>query len=183
MKDLNPDERQLLYEYFTPTKDYSAFHGSEGLIVEPKGHLHALINTEDHLILNFVDEKNHLEEAWHTLLSLENELSKEIEFAFSQKFGFLTSDLKKCGTGLEVSLILHLPALIHTDALEQQLEKMNFQVADITSFLGEHDSIKEELSKEDIDLEILDNGKLIIKAEKKLEKPSIATLLTQSKMT
>lgn len=140
MKDLKPDDRTLLYEYFIPKEDYRAYHSSEGLIVEASKHIHALINTEDHLILHLIDTKNLLEEAWHVLLSFENELSKEIEFAFSQRFGFLTSDLKKCGTGLEISLIFHLPALIQSGEIVEHLEKIQANSIQVSSFFGEKES-------------------------------------------
>lgn len=145
MNDLKPNDFQFLYEYYIPRKDYNAFRGSEGIIVDSYSQLHVLINTEDHLIVNLIDEKNHLEKALHKLLSIDNELSKEIEFAFSQKLGFLTSDFYKCGTGLEVSLILHLPALTLSNTLEDTVEQIHSSATYHTSFLGDDDEFLGDL--------------------------------------
>lgn len=145
MKDLKPDDYQLLYEYFIPRKDYRAYREDEGIIISHNHNYHALINAEDHLSIHFVDSQNQLENGLRSLLDFENELSKEIEFAYSPKFGFLTTNIKSCGTALEVGALLHLPALIHTDTLYEHLDIINSCIFDITSFLGEPDAFLGDL--------------------------------------
>lgn len=145
MKDLKSDDFQLLYEYFIPKKDYRAYREEQGLIISPNHRYHALINAEDHLTIHYVDSQNQLEKGLKLLLNYESELSKEIEFAFSPKYGFLTSSLKNCGTALEISALLHLPALIHTDTFYEHLGTINSSSFETTSFLGEPDSFLGDL--------------------------------------
>ncbi len=138
-KDLLPHEKQLLFEYYLSRHNYQSLHGGEGLFVDLSSHMHVLINTKDHIILNCVDTSNHLEEAWNKLMHIENELSQEIEFAFSSKFGFLTSNIGDCGTGLHIDLFLHLPALAHSNQLDDVLEKNASLGHDFSSIYGQSD--------------------------------------------
>ncbi|MCH9631899.1 MAG: Protein-arginine kinase [Chlamydiae bacterium] len=139
MKDLKPDERQLLFEYYLAGHNYQSFHGQEGLFIDSTHNLHVLINTSDHLVLNYVNSSNHLEDIFSKLIHMENELTKEIEFAFSPKFGFLTSSIDDCGTGLNVDIFLHLPALIHMKKIDEQLEKNASHSIFYTSIQGQSD--------------------------------------------
>ncbi len=139
MKELSPDERQLLFEYYLAGHNYQSFHGEEGLFIDSTHNLHVLVNTTDHLILNYIDSSNHLENIFSKLIHIENELTNEIEFAFSSKFGFLTSNINDCGTGLNVDIFLHLPALIHMKIIDEQLEKNASHTIFYTSIQGQAD--------------------------------------------
>ncbi len=140
MKDLSADEKLFLYEYYLQAHSYHSMHHAEGLYVSPKHHIHALTNSEDHLVLHMIDTKNELEKAWNTFLKLEHELSKELEFAFDPHFGFLTSDLKRCGTALKVEIFLHLPVLIQTSTLSKHLSQLNTQTVSWTSLSNDPSS-------------------------------------------
>ena len=139
MKNLKPEERQLLFEYYLAGHNYPSFHGNEGLLIDPSTYSHALINTSDHLVLNVIGTSNHLEEMYTKLISIENELSQEIEFAFDTKFGFLTSSIEDCGTGLNIDIFLHLPALIYSEKFDEELEKNGSNTIYYTSIQGEAD--------------------------------------------
>lgn len=134
MKDLQQDDRQLLFEYYLSRHNYQAFTEGEGLLIDHTHRFHVLMNTTDHLVINVLDETNHLEDAWNRLLSIEYNLSKEIEFAFSPKYGFLTSDFRSCGTGLHVELFFHLPALIYTQQLASYFKEHLPKTISATSF-------------------------------------------------
>jgi len=60
-----------------------------------------------------------LEEAWAEADRLDDVLQEKLEFAFSQRFGFLTACPTNLGTGLRVSVMLHLPAMKLTGEIEK----------------------------------------------------------------
>lgn len=140
-KDLAPIDKQFLYEYFLPLKDFSSIRDGEGFIFDQSGKLFFTLNLEDHIELFYLDGEGNLEEGWNTLLNIENYISKQIEFAFDQQFGFLTADFKKCGTALFIQNYLHLPLLIHYNLLEDHLLKFNRNLVDITSLMGSLENI------------------------------------------
>jgi len=84
----------------------------------------ALLNTEDHLILQVLQEKGDLlEQGLKDLVATEREIAKTLPFAYLPKFGFLSSALNLTGTGLNIHAYLHLPALRHNQTLLDVLDQ------------------------------------------------------------
>lgn len=135
-KDLDPEDKQLLFEHYMPESDFSRYHGGEGFILDKTGKSYVTLNIEDHLKFHLIDTEESLEESWTKLLKLEASLSKSLEFAYSQKFGFCTSNHKKCGTGLVIRTFLHLPALSHLKELDEHLQKIHRPFFKIEGFGG-----------------------------------------------
>lgn len=140
LKDLSSSQKLYLYEYYLQAHNYHGMHHSEAIFAIPDQKVHLLINGDEHLSLQLISTENQLENAWKNLLNIEHELSNELGFAFDSTLGYLTSDFKQCGTGLEISLFLHLPALIHSEMLLKilngKLVKINSLSNDPNSFIG-----------------------------------------------
>ena len=116
-------EKEFLLEHFLATDDFYQAHGSEGFITDQSSSFLAVVNHKDHLQLRVVDTHQEIEKSWNRLVKIEGALSKEIDFAYNSQFGFLTSDPRNCGTGLKVSLYLHIPATIHMGELSELLDR------------------------------------------------------------
>lgn len=133
---LTPIHREYLIEHFLSQHSFQQAHAGEAFIVDKSGTFLGTLNIGDHLRLQFVDISGELETAWNRLVSLEAALGKNLSYAFSQKYGFLTSDIDQCGTGLNVSVFLQLPGLIHTDQLDSLLERVLDDSVMITGIQG-----------------------------------------------
>ncbi len=79
------------------------------------------MNLKNHLQLQLIDTSGDIHTAWSQLAGLEMEIGKTLEYAFSPKFGYLTSDPTLSGTALQGRLYLHVPALHHTGQLHEVL--------------------------------------------------------------
>lgn len=123
-EDCSPLEKELLVEHCLTNAGFLQAQGGEAFFFDPRGSALLTVNIEDHLHFHYIDTKEELEKGWAEVCLYENQLRKTLSYSFSQKFGFLTSDLFTCGTGLSVSLFLQLTGLIHTDCLEPMLEQM-----------------------------------------------------------
>jgi protein arginine kinase len=66
-----------------------------------------------------------LHAAFNSVLKKEAELSKEYSFAWNPKFGYITARPNICGTGLEVSALLHLEGLHLIGDLEPVLNALS----------------------------------------------------------
>ncbi len=73
---------------------------------------------------------------WNSLNEIDTAISSSVEFSFSPKFGYLTSDPGFCGTGLSVQAFLHLPALIHTQQLGETLAKLKEEEVTVSGMGG-----------------------------------------------
>jgi protein arginine kinase len=121
-EEISPLERNFLLEHFLIFENIHEPLPGEGFILDNTGQFLTILNFKDHIQLHILDVRGDLEKTWQELVAKENALQKTLNFAFLQKFGFLTHDPLICGTGLIVTAFLHLPALIHLDQLKSLLE-------------------------------------------------------------
>jgi protein arginine kinase len=121
-EELSALEKEFLCEHFLCKEGWQ--NASKGLafILDHSAHFLAVLNFQDHLLLQWVDCKNAWEKAWEALNTIETSISQQIDYAFSPRFGYLTADPHLCGTGLLVMCYLHLPALISSNQLVQVLD-------------------------------------------------------------
>ncbi len=77
-----------------------------------KGNLGTIVNYQDHLSL-FVEgwSCSNLEPYWNKLNRWDNLWEKQLEYAYSEQLGYLSSSPSRLGTGLKIYVRLHLPAL------------------------------------------------------------------------
>jgi len=116
-------DKELLYEHYLCHDSFQNATASQGFVVDQSGEFLAILNFENHIQLQIIDKNGEIEGAWNRLSVLESELAKNLELAYSPKFGYLTADASQCGTGLLVFAYLHLPALSHTKQLQEVLQK------------------------------------------------------------
>ena len=70
-----------------------------------------MVNEEDHLRIQYIVGGYDLEGAYEKISALDRVLEKELTYAFSEKYGYLTKCPTNAGTGMRASVMLHLPAL------------------------------------------------------------------------
>src|SRR5204862_498736 len=69
--------------------------------------------------------------AWERISRIDDQLEALVTYAFSEKLGYLTACPTNVGTGMRVSVMLHLPALVITrqiDKLFRSLQKISLAV-------------------------------------------------------
>ncbi len=119
MEKTDEIDRQLLVERHLISKQHAAGEGSRGVSISNDEAVSVMVNEEDHLRLQVLRSGMQLKEAWTEADRLDDALQEHIDFAFSQRFGFLTACPTNLGTGLRVSVMLHLPALKLTGEIEK----------------------------------------------------------------
>jgi protein arginine kinase len=122
-EEIGPLEKEFLLEHYLNLEDFHQAHGGEGFIVDPKGLFLGTINLRNHLHLQLMDLDQEIEKSWNRLIRIEEAVGKSLEFAYNSRFGFLTNYPSNSGTGLVITLFLHIPAIIHMGELAEILEK------------------------------------------------------------
>ncbi len=112
-------DRQILVERHLISRQHACGEGSRGVALSPDEGLSVMINEEDHLRLQVLRSGVQLRECWRVADSLDSALQQQLEFAYSGKFGFLTACPTNVGTGMRVSVMMHLPALKLTGDIEK----------------------------------------------------------------
>ncbi len=119
MEKTDEIDRQLLVERHLISKQHAAGEGARGVAISNDEALAVMVNEEDHLRMQILRSGLQLREAWQEADKLDDLLQQHLDFAFSQRFGFLTACPTNVGTGLRVSVMLHLPALKLTGDIEK----------------------------------------------------------------
>lgn len=121
--EMSATEKEFLYERFLLTEGLQNIHEGEGIVLDKSGSFLAVINLHNHLQMQTIDYNDHSEEALNNLIELESEMATALNFSFSKKFGYMTAEPTLCGTGFQVHIFLHVPALIYEKSLEKLLQK------------------------------------------------------------
>src|SRR4051795_8006362 len=112
-------DRQLLVERHLISKQHASGEGARGVAVGENETLSIMINEEDHLRIQCLRSGLQLEEAWEQINGIDDLLESKLDFAFHPRFGYLTACPTNVGTGIRVSVMLHLPALKMTGEIEK----------------------------------------------------------------
>ena len=112
-------DRQLLVERHLISKPHAAAEGARGVAITEDETVSIMVNEEDHLRIQVLRSGLQLEEAWEQISEIDDALESRLEFAFNPKFGYLTACPTNVGTGIRVSVMLHLPALKLTGEIEK----------------------------------------------------------------
>ena len=131
-KDLKVSDRELIFEHFHFLHGFTDPPNGAGMVIDEKGLFLGLINGTNHLEMHSLNLNGQLETTWNHLSHIESHIGKAVDFAFTPKFGYLTSELWDCGTGLTVNAYLHLPALILSNQIESALK--NAQDEEVSFF-------------------------------------------------
>lgn len=131
-----PLQKEYLVEHFLSQQSFHQAHSGEAFVLDASGEFFGTLNVRDHIYLQLLDYHGELENAWNKLVAIETHLGKRVAYAFSTKYGFLTSDFTQCGTGLLASVYLQVPALVHTEHIDTVLEKLADDTLAVTGIQG-----------------------------------------------
>jgi protein arginine kinase len=127
LPELDSRSRRVLLERRILTRDMLGDEGparGTAALLSAGAPLSVLINEEDHLRLQALVSGLRLQEAWGRVDRLDEELGRELPFAFHHEFGFLTSCPTNVGTGLRASVLMHLPGLVLTKEISRVLHAL-----------------------------------------------------------
>ena len=112
-------DKLFLVERHLISKEHAEGEGERGVAFGKSETVSLMINEEDHLRIQVIRSGFELKNTWNTTDEIDNILGENLDFAFSSRFGFLTACPTNVGTGMRVSVMLHLPALGMTKHIEK----------------------------------------------------------------
>ncbi len=111
MTDLTPTLREVLFERHIVSAEHVTDKHPRGVAYSAEGTTSVLVNEEDHLRIQVFAPGLELAELDRRVNELDDTLARYVSFSFSERYGYLTTCPTNTGTGLRVSVMLHLPAL------------------------------------------------------------------------
>ncbi len=117
--NLDDLDRMLLVERHLISRQHADGSGARCVAFQPDEAAAIMVNEEDHLRIQVMRSGLQVAEAWERIDALDDALEEQLDFEFHQQYGYLTACPTNVGTGIRVSVMLHLPALRLTNELEK----------------------------------------------------------------
>jgi protein arginine kinase len=137
LTDMDELERLLLLENHLISIEHFNAKGPRGVAFNPTGSVSIMVNEEDHLRMQVIASGLALEEEWNRINAIDDLLSESLTYSFNPSYGFLTSCPTNVGTGLRVSVMLHLPALVLSKHIEKVFNAVSQVSLAVRGFFGE----------------------------------------------
>ena len=119
IEELDELDRGLMVERQLISRQHAEGTGSRRVAFLPDESASIMINEEDHLRLQVIRCGLQLDECWEQINEIDDAIDEKIEYAFHAQYGYLTACPTNVGTGIRVSVMLHLPALRLTNEIEK----------------------------------------------------------------
>ena len=129
--ELNLLDRQLLVERQLISRELASSEGARSVAIDVPEQLSLMINEEDHLRLQVIKSGLDLDGAWELINQLDDDIESKLTYAYNEQLGYLTACPTNVGTGMRVSVLVHLPALVITKQIEKvfrSAQKINLVV-------------------------------------------------------
>lgn len=125
MESLSALDKQILVERHLISREHAAKGAGSGVVIAKDETLCVMINEEDHLRMQAILPGLQVKQAWDILDGLDSALEGLVDYAYSKELGYLTACPTNLGTGMRVSAMLHLPALMLNEQIDQIIQAVN----------------------------------------------------------
>ncbi|MCX7825243.1 MAG: protein arginine kinase [Verrucomicrobiae bacterium] len=125
MDELTAMEKQLLVERHLISREHAAKTVGSGVVISASQVVSLMNNEEDHLRMQALMPGFCLQEVWQIIDRVDPELEEQLDYAFSPKLGYLTACPTNVGTGMRASTMVHLPALVLAEQINQIVQAVN----------------------------------------------------------
>jgi len=137
LENLDDVAREFLVERHLISRDLAEKRGTRKVIIGEREIISIMLNEEDHVRLQIINSGLQISQLWEIIDNIDNELGQRLDYAFSSDWGYLTACPTNVGTGLRVSVMLHIPALASTRAGNKILSSVSGMGYTIRGIYGE----------------------------------------------
>ncbi|MDR2168992.1 MAG: protein arginine kinase [Planctomycetaceae bacterium] len=128
---LSPLDRMYLLERQLISRELVESAGTRAALIKRDESFCIMINEEDHLRLHATTSGFEPMRIWQLLNEIDDKLAANLSYSFHRQLGYLSACPTNVGTGMRVSVMLHLPALAVTKEIEKvfrSLQKVNLTI-------------------------------------------------------
>ena len=104
-------ERQLLVERHIISRHHAESKIRRGVAVAESELASVMVNEEDHIRIQVLRPGLQLAEACKACRSIDETIGSHVDYAFRERWGYLSACPTNVGTGIRLSAMLHLPGL------------------------------------------------------------------------
>ncbi len=137
VEDASDLDRHFLVERHLISRHHAFGEGPRGAVIARREFFTAMINEEDHLRMQVLKAGCQLSACAEQISRIDDMIEKKVDYAFSHRYGYLTACPTNLGTGIRVSVMLHLPALKMTGQIEKFLNASRAMNLAVRGLFGE----------------------------------------------
>lgn len=103
----------------------------DAIIMSNDGVSSCTVNSSDHLKISAFAAGLNIEKAVNTACQIDDALQNKLQFAASFQFGYLSSDFRNSGSGMKITVRIHIPAIVLTrkfDLVTKECKNNNFYI-------------------------------------------------------
>lgn len=142
LKDMDEITKQSLVEKNLLTPEYIKQRNNTGaILINDEENICILIGEEDHLKIQIYSSGLEIENTLNFAIELDKKIEEVLGYCVSKKYGYLTSCPNNVGTGLKISVMLHLPVLDKTGNTKKVFQAINNFGVDIKGIYGENGNV------------------------------------------
>jgi len=136
-QDLSALEKQVLVERHLISREHAAKGVGSAVVMNRKQTLSVMINEEDHLRIQGIRSGLQLRNVFKLVDKVDTALGDKLDLAFHPQYGFLTACPTNVGTGMRASAMMHLPALVLSEQINQVIQAVNKVSLAVRGLYGE----------------------------------------------
>ncbi|MEX2673529.1 MAG: protein arginine kinase [Phycisphaeraceae bacterium] len=137
LAESTPLDRLVLSERHMISRQHGQGDLPRGVALSPDESFAIMVNEEDHIRLSCLRAGLQLEDAYEHANRLDDTLESRMDFAYSSRLGYLTACPTNLGTGIRVSVMLHLPGLKLTGEIDKLRRAAKDMHLAVRGFYGE----------------------------------------------
>ncbi|GIW90998.1 MAG: protein-arginine kinase [Pirellulaceae bacterium] len=129
--ELSDVDRQFLMERQLISRELAEGTGQRGVAIDPDERFSVMVNEEDHLRIQVMASGLNPQVAWEQINAIDDLIGQQVVYAFHRRLGYLTACPTNVGTGMRVSIMIHLPAMVMTEEIQRvfrSFQKMGLAV-------------------------------------------------------
>jgi protein arginine kinase len=137
LSDLKTLDRKVLREHHVFNSTIAEKKSPVGLLMSEEEDTGIVLGGTDHIRIQMLRSGLHLDELWKLCDKIDDYIGERFNYAFDEKYGYLTSFPTNVGTGLRASVTLHLPMLSKGKKFNGLVTEMGCFGAKIRGIYGE----------------------------------------------
>jgi len=112
-------DRRLLVERNLVSSQLAKASGQRAVAIAKDESLSVMVNEEDHLRMQLLAAGMQLPSCLRRALDLDDAVERRVDYAFDRRYGYLTACPTNVGTGMRLSVMMHLPGLKITGDIDR----------------------------------------------------------------
>ncbi len=145
LETMSENEKLSLVERHLISPDFLRKQGPHTLILSKNETVSIMLNEEDHIRLQVIREGFCPEECLKQAILIDQLIDERADIAFDEELGYLTHCPTNLGTGLRVSLMMHLPLLTRAGEMQNMITEAGKLGITVRGIYGEGTSERGDL--------------------------------------